>query len=331
MHQPRCGVCGKHCKSFESLREHLTGPLAKANCSTTFSERGCSQCMKLLDSIASLNEHKDMCCLPAPAPLGTVKIPNAESQLDVLDYNGENLIERRPEAIAMDCEMVGGGSDGSLDLCARVCLIGEDEKLLFHAYVEPPIPVTNYRYEVTGLTEEHLRDAMPLKEVQEKILQILYNGESIGRIRVRSDGGRARLLVGHNIEHDLDCLRVNYPDHLLRDTAKYSPLMKTNLVSHSLKYLTRTYLGYDIQTGFHDPYEDCVSVMRLYKRMRDLEHRKESIGGSLATQCAQNITGDLASRNTKEFEKMTPDVLYQLSKSNYWCWCLDQSQNTHNN
>lgn len=88
---------------------------------------------------------------------------------------------------------------------------------------------------------------------------------------------------------------------------------------------------YDIQTGFHDPYEDCVSVMRLYKRMRDLEHRKESIGGSLATQCARNITGDLASRNTKEFKKMTPDVLYQLSKSNYWCWCLDQSQNTHNN
>ena len=106
VHQPRCGVCGKHCKSFESLREHLTGgmlsiksfaimllhclsdnllnflsrvfwfsfpyhlgPLAKANCSTIFSERGCSQCMKLLDSIASLNEHKEMCCLPAPAPL----------------------------------------------------------------------------------------------------------------------------------------------------------------------------------------------------------------------------------------------------------------------
>lgn len=70
----------------------------------------------------------------------------AESQLDVSAFDGENLIERGPEAIAMDCEMVGGGSDGSLDLCARVCLIDEDEKLLFHAYVEPPIPVTNYRY-----------------------------------------------------------------------------------------------------------------------------------------------------------------------------------------
>ncbi|XP_024017393.1 RNA exonuclease 4 isoform X1 [Morus notabilis] len=331
VHQPRCGVCGKHCKSFESLREHITGPLAKANCSTVFSERGCNLCLRLLDSITSLNEHKELCCFSAPAPLGTIKLPYAVSQIDVSDSNGENLIERGPEAIAMDCEMVGGGSDGSLDLCARVCLIDENEKLLFHAYVEPPISVTNYRYEVTGLTEEHLRNAMPLKEVQEKILQILYNGESIGRIRVLSDGGKARLLVGHNIEHDLDCLRMNYPNHLLRDTAKYHPLMKTNLVSHSLKYLTRTYLGYDIQTGFHDPYEDCVSVMRLYKRMRDLEHHKESIEGSFATHGSQNHFNNFTSWNTKELEKMTPDELYQLSRSNYRCWCLDQGQNTDNN
>lgn len=55
---------------------------------------------------------------------------------------------------------------------------------------------------------------MPLKLVQEKILQILYNGESI--VRARMQGGKARLLVGHALEHDLDCLRMTYPDNLLR-------------------------------------------------------------------------------------------------------------------
>ncbi|KAJ0647265.1 putative transcription factor C2H2 family [Helianthus annuus] len=25
VHQPKCGVCQKHCKSFESLREHISG------------------------------------------------------------------------------------------------------------------------------------------------------------------------------------------------------------------------------------------------------------------------------------------------------------------
>ncbi len=71
-----------------------------------------------------------------------------------------------------------------------------------------------FRYEITGLTEDHLKDALPLKLVQEKILQILYNGESI--VRARLHGGKARLLVGHGLEHDLDCLRMTYPDHLLR-------------------------------------------------------------------------------------------------------------------
>ena len=76
------------------------------------------------------------------------------------------------------------------------------------------VAINIFRYEITGLTEEHLRDAMPLKLVQEKILQILYNGESI--VRARMQGGKARLLVGHALEHDLDCLRMTYPDNLLR-------------------------------------------------------------------------------------------------------------------
>ncbi|RXH76865.1 hypothetical protein DVH24_019753 [Malus domestica] len=43
------------------------------------------------------------------------------------------------------------------------------------------------RYEVTGLIEEHLRNAMPYENVQEKILQILYSGKT-------------KVLVGHNLD-----------------------------------------------------------------------------------------------------------------------------------
>lgn len=227
VHDPRCGVCKKHCKSFESLREHLTGPLAKANCMKIFSEQGCDLCLKLFDSPTSLAQHREMCLLsaPAPAPVGTVTIPCAESQ-SYMNLSGENHFDNRPEAISMDCEMVGGGSDGSLDLCARVCLTDEDENILFHTYVRPQISITNYRYEITGLTEDHLRNAMPLKEVQDKILQVLYNGESIGRSRL--DGGKAKLLVGHDLEHDLDCMGMYYPEQLLRYKV-FFPLLKSCL------------------------------------------------------------------------------------------------------
>jgi hypothetical protein len=48
-------------------------------------------------------------------------------------------------AVALACKMVGRGNDGSVDLCAKVCLIGEDENIIFQTYVKPAAPVTNYR------------------------------------------------------------------------------------------------------------------------------------------------------------------------------------------
>lgn len=79
------------------------------------------------------------------------------------------------------------------------------------------------RYEVTGLTEEHLEDGMSLREVQTKILEILYNGESVARPKL--DGGKAKLLVGHSLEHDLNCLRIKYP----RDLLRYNRLLTSEL------------------------------------------------------------------------------------------------------
>ncbi|KAG5251979.1 RNA exonuclease [Salix suchowensis] len=295
---------------FSMFSSNYLGPLSRASCSRTFSAQGCDLCLKLYDSPSSLVKHREICPLSAPASLGTKILPFAGSV-------DEKHTTNDAKAIAFNCVMVGGGTDGSLDLCARVCLVDEDEDIIFHTYVQPQSTVTDYRYEITGLTEEHLRNSKSHKEVQDKILEILYNGESARRLM--SDSGKARLLVGHDLKHGLDCLRINYPGHLLRDTAKYRPLLKTNLVSHSLKYLTKTYLGYNIQTGEHDPYVDCVSVMRLYKRMRAQDHQVNGIG-------TPNSDSGFESQKAEELENMTPDELYQLSKSNYKCWCLDSKK-----
>jgi hypothetical protein len=32
VHEPKCGVCGKHCRAFESLREHLIGMQKLSSC-----------------------------------------------------------------------------------------------------------------------------------------------------------------------------------------------------------------------------------------------------------------------------------------------------------
>eukprot|EP00253_Pinus_taeda_P013762 PITA_13762 len=219
--------------------------------------------------------------------------------------------------------MVGGGQDGSLDICARVCLVDEDEKLVFHTYVKPQIPVTDYRHDVSGIKPEHLIDALPLKQVQEKIKQILYNGETIWHARL--NGGRAKVLVGHGLDHDLQCLAMEYPGHLIRDTSKYTPLLKSSKASNSLKYLTQTFLGYNIQNGAHDPYEDCVAVMRLYKKMRNIDHSpKENL--TIAEFPIENI---FANWKQKDLEKMSPETLLKISQSDFYCWCLDSRPQTY--
>ncbi|KAK0590687.1 hypothetical protein LWI29_030431 [Acer saccharum] len=224
---------------------------------------------------------------------------------------------REQHVVALACKMVGGGSDGSLDLCGKVCIIDEHENIIFHTYVKPQIPVTNCRYETTGIRPEFLRDAMPLKQVQKKIQDFLCNGEPMWKIRPRA--GRARILVGHGLDHDLDRLQVEYPAIMIRDTAKYPPLMKTSKLSNSLKYLTQAYLGYDIQTGIQDPYEDCVATMRLYNRMRSQVHRREDCPLASDPQNRNNF----ASWRQNELERMSPQEMMALSRSDYYCWCFD--------
>ena len=58
----------------------------------------------------------------------------------------EIYIGKCPEAVAIDCQLVGSGDGGRLDQLARVCLVDEEENIIFHAFVKPQEPVTDYRY-----------------------------------------------------------------------------------------------------------------------------------------------------------------------------------------
>ncbi|KAI5356189.1 hypothetical protein L3X38_009084 [Prunus dulcis] len=164
-------------------------------------------------------------------------------------------------------------------------------------------PCDEFKYDINSSKENHIGDgteaiALDSEMPQDPVIHYRYEGTGL--------------------ENDLDCLRINCPDYLLRDTASYHPVMQTNLVSHPLKY--------DIQSGFHDPYEDCVSAMRLYKRFRGLDQQKEGNVASLATMRAKDIPGSFDLWETDKLEKMTLDELYEMSRPNYKCWCLDSVQ-----
>ncbi|KAG6392473.1 hypothetical protein SASPL_146692 [Salvia splendens] len=278
-HEPICVICHKHCLSFESLREHLIGPLPKAECERIFKDRGCDVCLNIFSSRHALHHHRDKCHFSRGSNGILYRMANLGIQDELRMDNA------RGKVVSMACKMVGGGSDGSLDLCARVCLIDEHQNLIFHTYVNPNLPVT-LMYEMTGIRPEYLRDATPVRQVGRKIQDYLCNGEPIWQIR---------------------------------DTARYPPLMKTSKLSNSLKYLTRAYLGYEIQNGVQDPYEDSVATMRLYKRMRSQDHRVESY--PLASD--QQNRNNFASWRQLELERMSPERMLEMSRSDYYCWCLD--------
>lgn len=76
---------------------------------------------------------------------------------------------------------------------------------------------------------------------------------------------------------------------------------------------------YDIQTV--DPYEDCVATMRLYLRMRNQVHRREDYPLASDPQNRNNF----ASWRQSELERMSPEEMLAISKSDYYCWCLDSA------
>ena len=55
---------------------------------------------------------------------------------------------------------------------------------------------------------------MPLKQVQKKIQDFLWNGEPMWKIR--PSGSKAKILVGHALDHDIECLGIEYPTIMIR-------------------------------------------------------------------------------------------------------------------
>ncbi|XP_023543310.1 RNA exonuclease 4-like [Cucurbita pepo subsp. pepo] len=321
LHEPTCSLCHKHCRSFESLREHLIGPLPKQECNNIFGTRGCKICLAIFESPHTLRLHQERCQLRSPNSSQTMARFRNMGIYDKLTSDNGRM--RRHEAVALACRMVGGGSDGSLDICARVCLIDENETIIFSTYVNPTLPITNYRLESTGVGPEYMRDhAMPLKQVGKKIEDILCNGEPMWKIRP-GVGGKARILVGHGLGDHLKSLQIEYPPFMIRDTAYYPPLMKTSKLTNSLHYLTQAYLGYDIQNENKDPYEDCVATMRLYMRMRSQVHKIEEYPLASDPQNKNNF----AIWKQFELERMSPEQMLEVSRSDYYCWCLDSKLN----
>jgi len=79
---------------------------------------------------------------------------------------------------------------------------------------------------------------------------------------------RDRIIIGHQLKHDLAALMLTHPPELIRDTAKYKPLHGAGGMPRSLKNLAKELLGLDIQNGPHSSVEDSKAVLMIFKQVQ---------------------------------------------------------------
>lgn len=153
--------------------------------------------------------------------------------------------------LAMDCEFVGVGEDGTQSELARVSIVNFYGKVIYDTFVRPSSRVTDWRTWVSGVTPLDMENAVPFKEAQEKVAELL-NG---------------RILVGHAIKNDLESLFLTHPRSQIRDTSKHVPYRTKYAAGKtpSLKKLSLHILKKAIQDGEHSSVEDAKVTMELYK------------------------------------------------------------------
>ncbi|KAJ3219526.1 3'-5' exonuclease [Dinochytrium kinnereticum] len=160
--------------------------------------------------------------------------------------------------LAIDCEMVGAGSNGTQSLLARISIVNYHGHVIMDEFVIPTEPVTDYRTNVSGITPALVDpstnpNAKPFHYIQAEVSRLIKD----------------KIVVGHALKNDFDVLLLSHPRNLTRDTSLFKPFRAfAKGRNPSLKVLAKKVLNLDIQGGQHSSVEDSRVTMLLYKKVK---------------------------------------------------------------
>ncbi|KAK7032173.1 3'-5' exonuclease [Paramarasmius palmivorus] len=164
--------------------------------------------------------------------------------------------------LALDCEMVGVGIDGSESSLARVTLVNYYGAVQLDEFVKQRERVVDYRTQYSGIRESDMVKAKPFDEVQKKVADLLKD----------------RILIGHAVHNDVKVLLLSHPRPLTRDTQYFAGKHKVVRSKYvALRNLVKQELDVTIQSGEHSSLTDARATMAVY-RLHKKEWEKGAVG-----------------------------------------------------
>ncbi|KAK8451021.1 hypothetical protein SEVIR_6G101100v4 [Setaria viridis] len=153
------------------------------------------------------------------------------------------------KAVAIDCEMVGVGSDGGKSALGRITLVNCFGNVVYDEYVRTVERIVDYRTRISGIRPKHMNKAKEFWVVQKEVAELI----------------KGRILVGHALHNDLKVLLLSHPKKDTRDTSEYE-IFRRERKRRSLKDLANEVLGAKIQQSEHCPIEDARAAMFIYNK-----------------------------------------------------------------
>ena len=180
-------------------------------------------------------------------------------------YQDSIPLEIKQQYVALDCEMVGIGPNGTQSALARVSIVDWFGLILLDTFVQVPDRVTDFRTHVSGVRP---KDILPTNS---KSMELHACRKTVGECL------KNKILVGHSLSNDFKALMLHHPKQYIRDTAKYKPLMRKSgkhggkLRPRKLKDLVYERVNMVIQKDgeAHTSVEDARATMELYKCVRE--------------------------------------------------------------
>lgn len=187
--------------------------------------------------------------------------------------------EYKARYVALDCEMVGIGTEGRQSALARVSIVNWNGETLLDTFVQVPTKVTDFRTFVSGVKAKHIQSskAMSEKTCRETVAEII----------------RGKIVVGHALKNDWQALMLQHAIANCRDTATYRPFQRLaqnkKWRPRKLRDLVLEHCGVTIQaTGqSHDSVDDAKATMQLFQTVHvawekelELKAKKKTLSAS---------------------------------------------------